>query len=160
VDDIARLKDRIEELETLLGLQEPQPRTLAGIGPTGWKLMGLLIKRAAVTRGFAFAALYGDYPECDQPANTKTIDQQVCRLNASLRPHGIMIRCERGTGYYLDDQAKAALMALTAGPDRAIDVTDSRDGVAHIAHLEAPHRVPAMYRRPSLGVATDRVAPA
>lgn len=107
-EEVQRLRDRVEELEELLGIRLPVPNKLIK-GMRGWQLLGLLRKSSGVvSRDYAFVAIYGGWPECDQPS-VRIIDQIVCRANQDLRRHGIAIQTDRGRGYYLDHQSRARL---------------------------------------------------
>lgn len=112
--ELVAAHDRIAELETLLGLRiEPIP--LFGIKKTGWKLLGVFLKRNLVTREFLFDALYGGLSEQEQPNTIRVIDQHVCRLNSKLKPFNVKIKSQVGIGYFLENRAH--LLSLMENQD-------------------------------------------
>lgn len=122
-DEVQSLRDRVEELENLLGLCIEAPRPIVGIRGIGWKLLGLLLRHPMVGREFAFRALYGGRPESDQPADLRIIDINICRLRRALLPYRVIIKAEIGTGYFLDTKNKTRLTALVCrgGPNHPTD---------------------------------------
>ena len=131
-DEMQCLRDRVEELENLLGLRIEPPRAIPGVRGIGWKLIGLLLRHPMVGREFAFRALYGDRPEIDQPLDLRIIDINICRLRVALRPYKVAIQCEIGTGYFLDEKNKTRLAALVRGrrPKHSIDGRERRNPCA------------------------------
>lgn len=106
-DELRRLRDRVAELEELLGMPTHPPRMFENIGEKPMRLLGLLLaRRGVVTREFAFRALYGGSPECDQPARIDVINQHVARLNKHLRKRGAEIKGQYDGGYFLDEKSK------------------------------------------------------
>jgi hypothetical protein len=125
--ELERLRDRVAELEDLLGMAMVKP----GIGLSGLSgiLLGLLIRRSAVSREFAFRAIYGARPESEQPTNLRIIDTLVHRLKIALRPHGIVVSTERFTGYYLDGENRrraAELVGVKTNTDAATYASPDR----------------------------------
>lgn len=120
--ELERLRDRVEELEGVLGVRREDIavyRAALGITREEAKILGLVAKRnVTVTRGSIYTVLYGTRPDCDQP-EVKIIDVLVCRMRKPLRAIGSDIRSEWGTGYYMTQADKAALRAFLASPDRA-----------------------------------------
>ena len=116
-EDINALRDRIQELEELLGMRLPQPRlgVLSTVRKTGWKILGLLLKRGLITREYTYSALYGAKPESEQPVDPRVIDQHICRINKTLKLHGVRVRTEYGVGYYIDEQSREALKSMLGG---------------------------------------------
>lgn len=143
MSELERLRDRIEELEELLGLTMPWPRYVRGFTPIRRALLGLLRRRPLVTREFAYRAIYGGRPESNQPADLRIIDQIICRLNRVLKDHGIRIQCDNRTGYYLAAEDKAALDQLLADRNRASEPDPDRDRVGPVLHRLAVHRADA-----------------
>lgn len=107
-----RLKDRIQELEGLLS--EPDEFVPIKMSQTHKRLLGLFRKRRLVTKDFAFSALYGSRPECDQP-EIKIVDVMVCKLRKRLEPYGITIETQWGIGYYISEESRPKLDALFNG---------------------------------------------
>lgn len=116
-DEIQALKDRVKELEWLLGLHRQWPRLpMKGIRVNGWNLMGLLLRWPLVTHDMAYRALYGGRPESDQP-NIHIITTNIHRLRRALEPYGITIRGEYGSGYYLDAENRKKLAGLVGNQE-------------------------------------------
>ena len=111
--ELVRARERIEELERLLGMRMPKPRSevFNGLSGLGWKLLGLLVKQPLVTREYAFIALYGDRSDEEQPTSLRIIDTNVTRLNKAISPHA-RIKSEPGTGYLIDKTGRESLKAL------------------------------------------------
>jgi hypothetical protein len=115
--DVARaiqaLRDRIEELETLLGADAEECERFAAlrIPFICRKLLGLLLARRVLAREAAHAIIYGGLPECDHPA-TKSLDVHIHRIRRQLRGHGIEVRCEWGIGWSISPADKAKIYAL------------------------------------------------
>ena len=106
--EIARLRDRIEELESILGART-EHRRLTGISEIQWRLLGVLMKReGVVSREAAFQVVYGDRQEADQP-NMRMIDTHICRINKRLARFGARIQSESGSGYYMDSKIRRIL---------------------------------------------------
>lgn len=104
VDEIERLRDRVEELEALLGVgwdDIASYRNALRLTVDQAKILGLLAKRnVTVTRDAIYTVLYGARPDCDQP-DMKIIDVHVCKLRKPLRRVGVEIQSDWGMGYYL-----------------------------------------------------------
>jgi hypothetical protein len=120
--ELQRLRDRVEELEELLGLTPPVRYNL-NITDLGMRLLGLLLKRPLVVREFAFRALYGGKAESDQPKNLRIIDVIVHRLNMALRSYGVKIQTEYLRGYYLSEGDKATILGLLNETQYLVDST-------------------------------------
>ncbi len=112
--ETARLRDRIEELERLLGMREVLPHPW-GLTRREAAVLGLLLKRQVMSVTQLFEAIWGGDSDCE----TKIVEVVVCKLRAKLRPHGIAIRTEYGAGYFIPPQAKAVARAQIAGHHRA-----------------------------------------
>lgn len=121
---IERLRDRIEELETVLGIGRDDVevyRRAFGLTRDQAKILGLIAKRnVTVTRAAIHTVLYGTRPDCDQPEDLKIIDVHVCKLRKPLRDAGVEIKSDWGTGYYMMQADKAKMRAfLAANSDQA-----------------------------------------
>jgi DNA-binding winged helix-turn-helix (wHTH) protein len=99
--ETARLHDRIEELERLLGMRPVLPRIW------GLAVLGILLKRQVMSQTQLFEAIWGG----DSDRETKIVEVVICKLRAKLRPHGIAIRNEHGVGYFIPPDSKAAARA-------------------------------------------------
>lgn len=106
-----KLRERIAELEDLLGMAPPPVYPFRWIGDVPMRLLGLIIRRGAVTREFAFRAIYGGLPESDQPKDDHVIDAHVCRLNKHLRPLGAEIESRYGQ-YLVGEKTKSIVENL------------------------------------------------
>ncbi len=108
MSEIERLRDRIEELETLLGLRLSLPNVL-GLTPIEEKIVGLLVARDIVSRDYIHSCLYGHLPECDQP-EPKTVEVHICKIRNKLKARGFFgIRNRYNVGYYIEAATRAAL---------------------------------------------------
>lgn len=104
--ETARLRDRIEELERLLGMHPVLPR-IWGLTTREADVFGILLRRQVVSQTQLFEAIWGG----DSDRETKIVEVVVCKLRAKLRPHGIAIRTEHGVGYFIPPDSKAAARA-------------------------------------------------
>ena len=112
VTELQQLRDRVAELEELLGMKTPQsPCRLLHLTPTEEKLCGLLLKRPLVTQDIFFVAVYGNLLECDQPKE-RMLDVYICKLRKKLSPLEIEITTRPWVGYYLPAESKSKLVAL------------------------------------------------
>jgi two-component system cell cycle response regulator CtrA len=109
----ARLRDRIEELERLVGMRMVPPR-LWGLTRQEAEVLGILLRRQVMTHAQLFEAVWGGDSEC----NIKIVEVVVCKLRAKLRPHGIAIRTEYGIGYFVPPDSKATARARIAAHER------------------------------------------
>jgi DNA-binding response OmpR family regulator len=107
MSEIERLRDRVEELEGLLGLHLNLPNEL-GLTPLELKYIGFLMRKEIANQDMILTAVYGGLPECDQP-NLKTIEVHICKIRKKLRAKGLSIKSRYNVGYYLEDSAKEAL---------------------------------------------------
>ena len=109
----ARLRDRIEELERLIGMRMVAPR-LWGLTRQEADVLGILLRRQVMSSTQLFEAIWGGDSEC----NIKIVEVVVCKLRAKLRPHGIAIRTEHGVGYFIPPDGKAMARAQMAARER------------------------------------------
>jgi hypothetical protein len=114
IPEVQRLRDRVEELEELLGA-DPEDgerfavfRIPAGTGP---RLLGLLLRRKVVSREAAQVVLYGGRPENQQPS-IESLDIHIFRIRKQLRLHKIEVVTVWGIGWLLEPEAKAQIYAL------------------------------------------------
>jgi hypothetical protein len=140
-NEVKQLKDRIAELEELLGLQLEFPKIkIKGIRKIGWPILGVLLKHPLATNEFIFRAVYGNRLEADQP-NILVIATHMSRLNKALRQHGVRIENQYGEGYFLNDENKRRLNELVRPKednDRSIDPVVGR--IRHRYHNSVePH---------------------
>ena len=113
VPETARLRDRIEELERLVGMRMVPPR-LWGLTRQEGEVLGILLRRQVMTHAQLFEAIWGG----DSERNAKVVEVVVCKLRAKLRRHGIAIRTEYGVGYFVPPDSKATARAQIAAHER------------------------------------------
>jgi DNA-binding response OmpR family regulator len=113
VPETARLRDRVEELERLIGLRTLPPR-LWGLTRREADVLGILLRRQVMTHAQLFEAIWGG----DSERDIKIVEVVVCKLRAKLRPHGIAIHTEYGVGYFIPPDAKATARAQIAAHER------------------------------------------
>lgn len=113
VSETARLRDRVEELERLLGMRPVLPR-MWGLTGREADVVGILLRRQVMTHAQLFEAIWGG----DSDRNIKIVEVLVCKLRAKLRPHGIAIRTEHGVGYFVPPDSKAKARAQIAAHER------------------------------------------
>ncbi|GAC1572940.1 MAG: hypothetical protein NVS3B5_02120 [Sphingomicrobium sp.] len=117
MSEVQRLKDRIEELEGLLGMGEDDATLIlaaTGLSLTACKMVGVIRKRASVTtKDMLYTMLYGDRSEGDQP-DPKIIHVEICKARAGLRSFGIEIQTVWGIGFRMDPGSRRKLAALMA----------------------------------------------
>ena len=117
MDELQRLRDRIEVLETLLGLDEGDVsliQQVTGLGPVQAKILSVLRKRRGVvwSKQMLFEVLYGDRPECDRPHGPNVIGETVAKVRAKLHPLGMDLHTIYGAGYSMSEETRAKLTAL------------------------------------------------
>jgi two-component system cell cycle response regulator CtrA len=111
--ELARLRDRVEELEGLLGMRTlcPRPWRLSGREA---QVFGLLMRHSVCPRERIFAAIWG----YDSEVDGKIVDVTICHLRRKLRPLGIEIRTEHGVGYFLPPDGRRRARAAIAERER------------------------------------------
>ena len=108
------LMDRIDQLETELGLRNEVPPIL-GIPRNMGRLLAMLLKREVVTREGAVLAIYSGMQNAwGKEPDPKIIDVFVCKLRVRLRKYGIKVSCKWGLGYFMDGENKRKLRELIA----------------------------------------------
>jgi two-component system cell cycle response regulator CtrA len=129
VSETVRLRDRVEELERLLGMRPVLPR-MWGLTGREADVLGILLRRQVMTQAQLFEAIWGG----DSERSVKIVEVVVCKLRTKLRPYGIAIRTEHGVGYFVPRDSKAAARVQIA---------------AHEQECEARAAVPSMNARAS-----------
>lgn len=114
--EIERMRDRIAELEELLGLRIPVPPAFAPRRANFsrgrmWALICFLAKREFVSHEAITVALWGDI-EIDQRPNAKGQDVYICHLRKFLRAYDIELRTAWGKGWYFDAVNRRKVRAL------------------------------------------------
>lgn len=134
-----RLRDRIEELERVLGVDRSltsKLRDVFGLEPGLSPILGMLMKRAFVSHSSLYTVLYSGRPECDWP-DAKVMDVQICKLRRKLKKIGVTIETRWGDGWMMSNANKAKVRAV-------IDLADGGDvsaaaalGARRAAFMEA-----------------------
>jgi len=99
------LRDRIEELEYLLGVRLPvvdMNRKRLRLTRSEACLLAMLITSPSkvLSRDFIHQAIYGARPEVDKP-EPDIIDQYIVTLRKKLRLFGLTIETQWGDGWYI-----------------------------------------------------------
>lgn len=102
--EIMQLRARVADLEAALNLNNITLQSAFKLTPTMSALLGLLVSLPVVTDEIIKQRL-------KLAADSKVL---VYRLRKALEPHEIEIFSRRGTGWYLNDDARAVLQAVTA----------------------------------------------
>jgi len=115
MSEIQRLRDRVEELEELLGIGRDdlaQYRDALKVKGSKLKILGALMKRnVTISRAALLTMLQGARP--GDISDERLIDVHVCTLRKRL-PTGVTIRTDWGVGYYMDRASKDALRRFVA----------------------------------------------
>lgn len=134
------LRDRIAELEDILGLTAEFPPAVAmkcrGIAPVQARLLGLLMKRKFLPWSCAHDALYGGRPASELP-DMLALASIVKFLRKRLKPLGVTIQTVYGEGIFIAAIDKKRL--LEAWPE-----TEPKSNVVRLptAHQRFPREVP------------------
>jgi hypothetical protein len=113
MDEVQRLRDRVDELEQILGVDlslTSRLRGVLGITRDQARMLGLLLNRNMVTHDAMFTVLYGDRPECDQP-QPKVMDVQLCKLRKVTSQRGVDIKTLVGEGWQMLPEDKTKVRA-------------------------------------------------
>jgi two-component system cell cycle response regulator CtrA len=108
------LRDRLDELERLLGMHDVPPRQW-GLTVREAQMLGILLRRQVVSHAQLFEAIWGG----DSERNSKVVEVYVCKMRQKLRPQGIEIRTEYGSGYFLPPASKQRVREMVAEQARA-----------------------------------------
>jgi len=117
MSELQQLRDRVEELEYVIGLRLPNPHDLAmrrllrGTRqvPRSAEILGMLLKRELVTRdGFSAVLTRRN----DDPISDKLLDIYICYIRRVIAEHGIEIETVWGAGYRMTAPNKRKLRAL------------------------------------------------
>ena len=113
-DENERLRDRVEELSRVLGVDRSLTSRLRdgfGLEPGLLPILGMLMKRAFVSHASLYTVLYAGRPECDWP-DAKVMDVQICKLRRKLRKHGVGIQTRWGEGWGMSATDKAKVRGI------------------------------------------------
>jgi two-component system cell cycle response regulator CtrA len=115
-DDNDRLRERIAQLEDLMGMNIEVPLEW---GLTGHEraVFGVIMARTIATKDAIMAGIYRDTAK--EEAEIKIVDVFVCKIRKKLKPFAIDIETVWGVGYRLSAATKAAVRAQM-GEDVAV----------------------------------------
>lgn len=119
--ELRRLRDRVEQLERVLGIDQSMTMRLRAalkITPDQAKILGMMLRRSRVSRDGIFDVLYGDKPECDWP-DDKVLDVQLSSLRKALKDKGIAFETFVGDGWSLEPAQKLKLRKLLDAHEQA-----------------------------------------
>jgi DNA-binding response OmpR family regulator len=123
MSEVQRLRDRIEELESVLGVGHEDVtayKRALKLTTEQAKVLGLIAKRGTVTRESIFTVLYGARPDCDQPADVRIVDVIVCHVRKRLHDAvGVELETVWGVGFRMSSAGKSALRAFVAEKAKA-----------------------------------------
>ncbi len=105
--EVETLRDRIEELESLIGITQKLPDL--GLSRTEMKVLGVIVSRKIASQETIHGAVYGGMSD----RQVKTIDIHVCNIRRKLAPRGYEIKTSWGNGFYMEAPARAALKEAT-----------------------------------------------
>lgn len=120
MSELQRLRDRVEELETMLGISEGDMvlyrRTLR-LDPDSARVLGFIVARRGrlASKADLFAALYGAKPESDWPESEKIIEVRICAIRKALKQIGVEIETYVGSGYSMSVPSRTKLMGFLHG---------------------------------------------
>jgi DNA-binding response OmpR family regulator len=122
MDELERLRARVEELEFHIKEINRELATCAThwpfhLPPKSALLLAVFVKHKnkVLTKEVLWRYLYGLMPEADQPA-ANVIDVFICKIRARLDKFGVHISTVYKTGYLIDNDNHAKLVALTLMP--------------------------------------------
>jgi DNA-binding response OmpR family regulator len=111
VSELQRLRNRVEELELILGMGQDDIsliRQVTGLTPTQATLVSILYRRrVTLTKEMLHQAIYGGMAECDQP-QVRVLDSLIHQVRKSLRPFGVNISTVYGGGGFSMDELSRA----------------------------------------------------
>lgn len=115
-NELQLLRDRVQELEELLGLSMEQRDLMSPLklSPQQTALLGLIYRGNLIRRTAAYTSIFGARLECEQP-DDKILDVQLSRLRAALKPRGITIETHRGVGWSMSSDNKERLRTAIGG---------------------------------------------
>ena len=111
--EIQAMRDRIEELEDLIGVSIKDPNFHRwGLSPKKTAVLGVLYRGKITSRESIFGAMYGGRSECDQPDDFRIVDVYLSKVRVFLKPLDISIQNNWGVGWWITDESKAKLRHL------------------------------------------------
>lgn len=110
-NELQILRDRVEELESLLGLSADNGIWRLGFTPTQTAFLGMLFTRKLVRRQEAYTGIFGVRSECDQPQD-QNLDVQLSRMRKKLHHLGVSVEAVRGVGWTMTENNKERLRTI------------------------------------------------
>jgi hypothetical protein len=110
-NELQLLRDRVEELEELLGMGPSVNAKIVALGFTRAEasVLGLLLKReGCVSRDFLWTALYGSRAEGDQP-HDRLVDVWIMKCRRKLKRFKVEIVTVWGSGWLISKDDKSRL---------------------------------------------------
>jgi ribosome biogenesis SPOUT family RNA methylase Rps3 len=116
MSELQRLRDRVEELEQILGMDEDDVsliRQVTGLAHTPATMVSILYRRRVIlTKETLHQAIYGGMAECDQP-QVRVLDSLIHQARKALRPYDVNIHTVYGGGgFSMDELSRARFKAL------------------------------------------------
>lgn len=118
MNEVQRLKDRIEQLQAVIGADADltgRIREAFELDQDQAVILGMLYKRSFVTRDGLYTVLYGDLPDCQMP-NDKTLDARTFKLRKVLNDRGVEIMTKCGEGWSISSGAKEIVRRAVEEP--------------------------------------------
>lgn len=106
-----RLRDRIEQLEEVIG--DIQPVRIRGLRPAAQRMLSMISARGYMSRESLYAVLYGDLAEDEQP-EFKILDVTLAMARKFCGPYGIKVETVWGKGWKMSDESRRKYRALAA----------------------------------------------
>jgi hypothetical protein len=116
MSEMQRLRDRVEELEQILGMDEDDVsliRQVTGLAHMPATMVSILYRRRVIlTKETLHQAIYGGVAECDQP-QVRVLDSLIHQARKALRPYDVNIHTAYGGGgFSMDELSRARFKAL------------------------------------------------
>lgn len=112
-NELQSLRDRVEELEELLGLRQEQADAFHKLrmSPQQKVFLSLLYRSMLVRKYTAFNAIFGARMECEQP-DENILAVQICKMRKILARFDISIETQRTAGWFMTPENKEKLREL------------------------------------------------
>lgn len=124
-NELSLLRDRVAELEDLLGLRPDQRASFIvflRFTPGEAAFCSTVYARNGVSsRDHIISALYGSLADCDQP-EMKLVDVWAFKVRRKLKVFDIHLSLAWGIGYFFDQENRDKLAALLRERGRGLQV--------------------------------------
>lgn len=104
------LRATISDLKQEFGLDDSVPPVL-GLNRAERKMLGVLFARRIATKGQCMTGIMVGRGGDEEP-DMRVLDVYIHRMRVKLKPFGIVIVTEWGTGWYIDEENKQKIAAL------------------------------------------------